>query len=173
VLGTIGDVDGDGIDELFAVNQVPDGDVHVYSCASGQEIATLTGNASELFGASVAAVDDLDGDGVPELLVGSPTRQDSKKSYVGAAEVISPVTGAVLRTHDGTGHWLELGLCVRMPADLDGQAVTSTPRSPPMTSPRTSRTSSSFPGRPGRSSPTSARRPATTSCGRTSSRQAT
>jgi hypothetical protein len=123
VLGTIGDVDGDGIDELFAVDAVPDGDVHIYSCATGQEIATLTGNASELFGASVAAVDDLDGDGVPELLVGSPMRQDSKQRYVGAAEVISPVTGAVLRTHDGTSRRLQLGRCARMLADLDGDGV--------------------------------------------------
>jgi hypothetical protein len=123
VLGTVGDVDGDGIDELFAVDTVPDGLVHVYSCATGQEIVTLSGSAAELFGVTVAALDDFDGDGVPELLIGSPMRQDSKQRYVGAAEVISPVTGAVLRTHDGTSRRLQLGRCCRALADLDGDGV--------------------------------------------------
>jgi len=123
VLGTVGDVDGDGIDELFAVDMVPDGLVHVYSCATGSEIATLTGSASEGFGVSVSAFDDLDGDGVPELLVGSFLRQDAQKNYVGAVEVISPVTGSVLRTHDGSTNRLELGRCVRTLADLDGDGV--------------------------------------------------
>jgi len=72
------DVDGDGTrDWAFGA---PDydlpakhaGRVHVVSGSSGAPLQTLVGASDEYLGSALAAIDDLDGDAVADLLVGAP-----------------------------------------------------------------------------------------------------
>lgn len=52
------------------------------------------------FGSAIAKVDDIDGDGVPDLLVGAPKQDVAGNSDQGQAYLISGATGALLRTFD-------------------------------------------------------------------------
>ena len=123
-IGSLGDVDGDGIGDLFVGNFGGSNLIHVHSGADGHEITTLNGPvAGEYFGIDADALDDLDGDGVRELLVGAKWHLDSKGNPIGAAYVVSPVTGAVVRKHEGTFWGGYFGYETAALEDLDGDGV--------------------------------------------------
>jgi FG-GAP repeat protein len=123
-IGSLGDVDGDGIGDLFVGNFGGNDLLHVHSGADGHEITTLQGPKSgEYFGVDASAIDDLDGDGVRELLVGAKWHTDPKGNPIGAAYVVSPVTGTILRTHEGTFFAEYLGYGTAALEDLDGDGV--------------------------------------------------
>lgn len=69
----VGDVDRDGHDDFAISAQGQPAAVTVYSGATGASMRTFTGSAGSRFGAGVARVDDFDGDGMDELLIGAPT----------------------------------------------------------------------------------------------------
>lgn len=75
-LADVGDVDGDGLDDLAVglPGHGSFGSVRVISSADGHELLVLEGDAATggRFGAAVFALDDVDGDGVRELLIGAP-----------------------------------------------------------------------------------------------------
>jgi hypothetical protein len=121
-LGPIGDVDGDGVGDLFVSFSGWHEKVSIRSGTDGHEIALFTGS-NELFGYAVDALDDLDGDGVRELLVGAPYHQDVQHKTIGAAYVISTATGTVLRTHLGQFDGENFGGGVGTLSDLDGDGV--------------------------------------------------
>ena len=75
------------------------------------------------FGAAIATLPDLDGDGQPELLVGAPNRQPVGMGTKGHVYVLSGASGAVLRTHDGWSKGDRLGHAVASLPDLDGDGV--------------------------------------------------
>jgi hypothetical protein len=122
-LGSLGDVDGDGIADLYVGNYGSSDRVHIHSGADGHEITTLLGTAGERFGVEASALDDLDGDGVRELLVGAKWHVDAKGNPIGAAYVVSPATGAILRKHEGTFYAEYLGYGTAALEDLDGDGV--------------------------------------------------
>lgn len=77
----------------------------------------------------VAVVDDLDGDGIRDLVVGAP---DVEGSYsdgrpaerAGVATVYSGATGETLRVHEGSGWYDRLGTSVcDLGSDLDGDGI--------------------------------------------------
>ncbi len=81
-------------------------------------------------GRSVAGLPDVNGDGVPDFLVGAPA--DSVTLGIpfpiefvrcGSARVISGATGAVLRTHLGPSSGDELGWSVANIGDANGDGV--------------------------------------------------
>lgn len=97
------DLDGDGRGDVAVGARLEDGDgiyeaghVHVYSGATGSLLYSLVSPNPELmgyFGLAVAGVDDLDGDGRGELLVGAGREDDGGRAYI-----FSGATGALLRT---------------------------------------------------------------------------
>jgi hypothetical protein len=92
--------------------------VHVVSGANG-ELNTIYGTAGDDFGVDACAIHDVDGDGVKDLLIGAKHHQNSV-GMVGAAYVVSPVSGTVLRTHLGA-HYVEYhGYGTAAVRDLDG-----------------------------------------------------
>jgi len=122
-LGPIGDVDGDGICDLF-ISQLGAGDVvHVVSGKDGSEIRTLNGTAGDVFGVDACAIHDVDGDGIRDLLIGAKHHLDANGKHVGAAFVVSTASGAVLRTHLGAFDGEFHGCGTAAVHDLDGDGV--------------------------------------------------
>lgn len=93
------DVNGDGRGDL-AVADGPRRRVLLISGASGNLLRVLAqpaGTAERAFASGVAPMQDLDGDGRGDLIVGSPTAQLTFLD-AGAAYIFSGATGALLRT---------------------------------------------------------------------------
>ena len=80
------------------------------------------GYRGDKYGYSVAAMDDIDGDGVAEFAVGAPTagRGDRHSSQWGEVLVISGKTGALLRKHTGES---AAGKALYSIHDVDGDGV--------------------------------------------------
>jgi hypothetical protein len=131
----VGDVDGDGVPDLLvgAPGQTVDGNIQqgqafVWSGAAGTLLHTLddpTPQADAVFGAAVAGGEDVDGDGVPDLLVGAPGQTVDGNIQQGQAFVWSGAAGTVLHTLDDptpqTGALF--GLAVAGGEDVNGDGV--------------------------------------------------
>lgn len=82
---------------------------------------------ADLYGGSLANAGDLDGDGVDDLLIGSPWHgrggMGSGTHFNGAVLVHSGATGQLIRRHDGPVDFHLLGQDVAGGADLDGDLV--------------------------------------------------
>lgn len=145
-VAAIGDITGDGIDDVAVgaffeeVDPAPfaSGQVHLFSGQSGAHLRILvTPNprSDGQFGGTVAAADDLDGDGVDDLLVGASGERDffgeGGRAYAisgadGAVihSLVSPIEeqggrfGSVGRTGDITGDGVD-DIVVGAPGELD------------------------------------------------------
>ena len=100
-----GDVNGDGVTDVIsgAPGQGSDiGHAYVYSGATGRTIVRLRGHHhGDMFGAAVSSAGDVNGDGVPDLVVGSYTSSDGAPA-AGKVQVFSGATGERLRTITST-----------------------------------------------------------------------
>ncbi len=96
----LGDVNGDGFADVIVGSDSGDGDLGnaiIYSGATGLEIRRFVGlGPDDVFGTSVSSVGDLDGDGVPDVIIGSPKADPGGRANAGAAYVFSSVSGALL-----------------------------------------------------------------------------
>jgi FG-GAP repeat protein len=128
-VATCGDLDGDGlrdflIGEPLYSNLFPKrlgcGRVHACSGASGAELFSFIGaSANDLIGISVSGIGDVDGDRIPDLLVGGNISLYS----AGMVVVASGKNGAILRTHHGVNTSDLFGIAVAGMRDMNHDRV--------------------------------------------------
>jgi hypothetical protein len=105
MIAALDDLDGDGIPDLAIGNASTEldaagaGEVAIVSGATGARIHLLgSDDRDELYGRMLAAVDDIDGDGLRDLAIGAPWWNN----LLGRVEVRSTRTYAVLADLKGT-----------------------------------------------------------------------
>ena len=96
-----GDTNGDGVPDVVASGPSARGVARVYSGRDGRVLHEFHPViAGEMFGNHVSGVGDVDGDGLADILVGSPGKDGEAKSP-GHAYLYSGRTGALFRTLTG------------------------------------------------------------------------
>jgi len=109
-MALLGDVNGDGKPDLAIgapILQKFVGSVYAISGADGSQIwkASESGAGGSpkqpiaTFGATLAALHDVNGDGKTDLVVGAPFHDDGSNKFSGAAYVLSGFDGVVIRSH--------------------------------------------------------------------------
>ena len=100
-----GDLDGDGYPDVYASDFSDNGKapgagrIYVHSGKDGHRIFTLTGETpGEGFGTSPSAAGDVDGDGVPDLIVGA-WQYSVPANSGGRAYLFSGKSGKLLKTY--------------------------------------------------------------------------
>jgi hypothetical protein len=121
------DMNGDGVSEL-AVGVPSDSSVKGYGSGAakifdpvGQTFlaASYGDTRIDLLGEAVALLDDVDGDGTRDLLVGTGGNSFS----LGVARILSGVDGSELRSHRGAALLDSYACSVAALPDLDGDAI--------------------------------------------------
>src|SRR5262245_4677629 len=128
-LASPGDLDGDLVPD-FAIGVPTNGSgspgpgyVFTYSGATGSPLLTLSGeNTLDGFGSSLAALPDLDGDGVQDLIVGAPGN-DHNGIDAGRAYLYSGKSGTNLGVLSGPRPAGQLGVSVCAGGDVDGDGI--------------------------------------------------
>ncbi|HKD99614.1 MAG TPA: integrin alpha, partial [Planctomycetota bacterium] len=131
-----GDIDGDGNFEVAIgspgadTNGPESGRVTLKTLDTGATPLTLEGAADgDQNGFALARVGDVDGDGIPDLLVGAPAADRTvifppqDLADAGRVRVLSGATGALIRTHWGAASFDALGHSVASLGDVNGDGV--------------------------------------------------
>ncbi len=124
-VSTAGDLDGDGCEEVLvgAPFHAEKGAAYVYSWRKSSMLFSFAGeDASDSFGWSVGRAEDLDGDGVNDLLVGAPNH-DGPHPEAGRAYAFSGKTGRLLYVVEGRRAEERLGWSLVAGDDVSGDGV--------------------------------------------------
>ena len=111
----IGDVDGDGVNDVTTSAPARDGfagKVYVYSGKTGEPLWSVTGASGDQLGMGIEAAGDTNADGIPDVVVGAP---GAGKSYV-----YSGKDGSVLLTFTAAHENENFGGKVADVGDVDG-----------------------------------------------------
>ncbi|NQU49622.1 MAG: FG-GAP repeat protein [Planctomycetes bacterium] len=119
-----GDLNFDGIPDIVigAPTISLSGKVFVYSGFDFSRIQTWPGSSQGWFGTSLASVPDVDGDSIPEVLIGDPTAVISNGNSLGEVQMLSGATGLLIHEWEsnGSGAFGNFGVSVACVDDLDG-----------------------------------------------------
>jgi len=119
-IAAAGDLDGDGFGDVLVGDPTLD-TVSVLGGPDGRLIATLAGDQpGDAFGFSVASAGDVDGDGVPDVLVGAPQSALQRPGY---ARLYSGAGGQPLHTWLGRHVGVQFGRAVDGAGDVDGDGA--------------------------------------------------
>lgn len=125
-----GDVTGDGVDDFLCGAPFHDGGaadggaVYLYNGATRALVWTWLGaDANGHFGAAISGEMDLDGDTIPDVVIGAPDAEVGGLAAAGRAFVYSGATGALIRSHDGAAQDDRLGAAVLALADLNADLL--------------------------------------------------
>ncbi len=87
-------------------------------------IWTVVGDATyDTFGVAVDVVGDINGDSVPEVVVGAPHNNSGNGQSSGLARVLDGATGVVLYSYNGDSARDEFGTAVAGVGDIDGDGT--------------------------------------------------
>ena len=126
-----GDLDGDGFGDLIVAANHADpngifdaGSVFVYSGSTGDVLWRFDGDeAAAQFGQAVSGWEDIDGDGVPEVIVGALRRDSGGLMDAGSVFVFSGATGSVIWRFDGSSVGETFGFSVAGAGDMSGDGI--------------------------------------------------
>ena len=126
----IGDVNGDNIPDVAVgayahdVTTANEGRVYVYSGFDGSLIYSLDGEANQdQFGFSLGDLGDINGDLVPDLIVGAPRRDVMSMVDAGKAYVFSGIDGSLIFGIDGLNATDQFGWSVDGAGDTNSDLV--------------------------------------------------
>ncbi len=129
-LAGLDDLDGDGAPELaVGYGDGPAaGAVLVHDGQSGAVVHSIPAPAGELqFGQALARADDVNGDGTPDLTVGSPSGLFDATPFTSRVRILSGADGSILRTISPSTpqeqNLRAFGKAVAAIDDLDGDGV--------------------------------------------------
>lgn len=127
VSNDVGDLDGDGVHDLVLTAPTNDaggtdaGRIYVHSGSTGALLFKATGGAPNWWlGHDAQAADDLDGDGVADIIVGSPFNGAGRAIVYSGASL---GTGVVIHTFPGAAPGDQFGSRVDGRGDFNGDGV--------------------------------------------------
>jgi hypothetical protein len=127
-----GDVNRDGVPDIIVGAPTANpggresaGSAFVFSGADGRMLLRFDGATGgppifDHLGAAVAGAGDMDGDGVPDLVVGAPGASPGDRFGAGSVFVFSGADGRLLLRFDGEAELDRLGTSVAGAGDLNG-----------------------------------------------------
>lgn len=125
----VGDVNLDGHDDLlvgapgrrgFASSF---GSAYLFSGMDGSQLAYYSGPTNSQFGASVACLGDMTGDGIPDFAIGAPKDSSGGRNRAGAVYLYSGATMTLVHTLHGSVQHMKFGSAVGPAGDANGDGI--------------------------------------------------
>ncbi|MGB0952303.1 MAG: VCBS repeat-containing protein [Planctomycetota bacterium] len=119
----VGDINGDGFADV-AVGDRGDARVYLHSGMDGSLLHTLSGPpVYSDFGCSIAGLEDVTGDGIPDILVGARSTSVPPHNFCGSAFVFSGASGTQVLRVDGDISYASFGRHVNDAGDVNGDGT--------------------------------------------------